>query len=284
MRISRTITYLSSVLLLTACEQSNSAVSHECTPVFSTTTSTPFAQADFNNESIPFWVELGPSAALTEKNTYEGSHNIRGNLNENVFDEDIKTYGLGLTSRIYIKLDNIVNNREKYYVEYMFRLDDCHWKGDDFTNPYYGEFVMKLAYLISGDHPSNSFYLAGNDGQTLRLAANNDKWLEESKQNLWGSRVKTFESVRTLASNGNWNKFGYYFDKSKDTPTLQIFINDILLKNDDSESIPLPSDFSLDLLQVPYVGNSVLNQSTDKTGVCNGWQIDSIKLYDNLPK
>jgi hypothetical protein len=246
-------------------------------------------QATFES-GVPDWVTLGTQASLVTSNPFAGTHAIRGNLNSRVTDPITRIQGSGLYSRVELSPAYLARATTEAYVEYRFRLDDCKWDGsgygyDSNADPY--RVDMKYAYLRTGNDPANSFYFSGGvgEGGSFRLAANNSKWMTETTDTLWGRTTLYFDAPTRVGSDGVWHKFAMYISYRSTNPIMRIYVDDqALIRRDTGKSdIIMPADYRLDTFQLPYTGSAQVDASTNRSGVCNGWQVDDIAVWNGMP-
>ena len=168
-------------------------------------------------------------------------------------------------------------------------VDDCKWAGSGYggSSDDPNMVDMKFAYLRTGNDPADSFYFSGvvGNGGTFRLSANNSAWMTETKNSLWGTYTLYFRPPNPVGSDGKWHKYAMHINYSSSNPVMRLYVDDqVLVRTDNGQSdIPMPADYRLETFQIPYTGNAQVNQSSDRTGICNGWQIDDIQVWNGMP-
>lgn len=238
-------------------------------------------------------IKSGGTQKITTNNPFEGKYSVRGNLNIGVVDPITGLKGAGL-NQFYLMINQIQSNNipnlDKFFVRYQFKFDDCRWNGTGFgkslNDPH--SLDLKMAYLMMNGHPESSFYVGAGGGSngSLTLSANNDSWMAWTKKNQnWGKYTMYLNTGAPFGSDGEWHSFSFLFEKGSYENYVTLFIDDRVASRSDlpSGKLKLPLDFLIDSLQIWYTGSAQVNLSTNRTGACNGWQVDNIEVWDGLP-
>lgn len=219
-----------------------------------------------------------------------GSYSLRGNLNRDVIDPITGVRGdpwLGGAELVNSSLR--LNTPNEVYVSYWFRLDDCKQSGPSFSSsdPIYAG--MKGAYLTMGDNTSTSIYTGWGGGARgeFRLGFNdgNGTWTPWALANGWRSAFWG-ETGQPWGWDGRWHRFEMHIRYGTTRSIAKFWIDGHLVKGTNSffdGAINFPPDYHLDQINFWYTAQELLSTSTNRTGYCNGWQIDDIEVWDGYP-
>lgn len=223
-----------------------------------------------------------------------GLYALRGNLNRNVIDPIT-----GLRGDPWLGGAELVHNKLRYetpdevYVSYWFRLDDCKQSGTSFSSfdPIYAN--MKGAYFSTGDNTNNSFYsgVGGGARGEFRLGINDGPgtWIPWAVAHGWRQAGFYGETGQPWGWDGKWHRFEMHIDYGAGPDgghIMRFWIDGYLVKGTNclfDGRIPFAPNYHLDQINFWYTKQELLDTSTNRTGYCNGWQIDDIEIWDGLP-
>jgi hypothetical protein len=251
------------------------------------------------------WITAGyePTQAVVDHQPKDRSKSVRGNFNSAVVDPITKMRGANFTQfkinfRKVPALQSWYATTDKIFVSWWFKLDKCHWKGTAVDDPDPIKVSGKYAYIKMNENPATSYYFSmrgGEQGEDI-LSVNDPNWMKfwETKYKiaaLWMSN--STPNTPTHGSDGIWHKFSFLIGKRTDGQKyLQWWIDDSLVKADkyepDGRSL-IENSFIMDSIQFWHSVNSGTNLSENVAGnvaqnqFCNGWQIDDIQVWDDVP-
>lgn len=223
----------------------------------------------------------------------EGKRSVRGNFNPNVVDPITKLTGspfvqLKLNFKDIPSLRDWYPKTESIYVSWWFKLDKCFWQGPNFENDDPLRTAGKFAFLRMNEDPATSYYFTMNGGVNGAGALSANSW-----NNLWeewyGRPSLWLSNGKGWGSDGKWHKLSFFIGrKDNGNKYLMWWIDDELMKSDrfDAEGKHRVYDeFVLDSIQFWHSSSRDTSDSKemDGPGICNGWQIDDVQVWDGIP-
>lgn len=230
--------------------------------------------------------------AIVSYKPKEGTKSVRGNFNSKIIDPVTNMKGipfvqLKINFRQIPALKDWHRTTDKIYVSWWFKHDACFWKGPNYENTDPIRTTGKFAFLRMNEDPGTSYYFTMNGGSNGEAALSANSWnnLWEdwyNRPSLWLSNGKSW------GADGLWHKLSFFIGTHPDGQKyLMWWIDNGLMKADRFEpdgKNKIFSDFVMDSIQFwhSYSGN------TDDSipvagGTCNGWQIDDVQVWDDIP-
>jgi hypothetical protein len=245
------------------------------------------------------WISAGYplSQKIVSVNPREGTKSVRGNFNRNKVDPITKMAGDPFPHfKIYLKnipkVKDWYKTTDKAYVSYWFKLDKCLWSGSDFanTNPLNG--TAKFLYIRMDENPATSYYLSLGDSSTGEgiLQVNDTGWMS-----LWEQWYKKYSLWTTTGqpygTDGQWHQLSFFVGKAGGQKYMSWWIDGKLMRKDDVEpdgKFKISNTFIMDSLQFWITRDSAVDSSkeidpNDTSNFCNGWQIDDVEIWDDIP-
>lgn len=243
------------------------------------------------------WNASGREVAVTlvRDNPKNGSWSARGNFNENVVDPLTNDRGQP-NPHFDIRLDQVpalknwLPSAKNIYISWWFKLDACHWKGTTFSNSNPLKASAKFAYLNMNNNPQTSYYLSlggGNDGDGI-LQTNSGTWMR-SWETLYKRASLYTATGKSFGTDGKWHKLSFHISTESDGKKyMRWWIDDILMRADSMAAggkFEISKDYIIDTIGFWHTAQGIIDKSTS-TGTgnhCNGWQIDSLQVWDDVP-
>lgn len=236
------------------------------------------------------------SQAIVANNPKHGEKSVRGNFNKDVVDPITKMRGdpfphFILDFHQIPSLRSHLLSDRPLYVSWWFKLDKCLWKGDSFLNSDPLQARGKFAYIRMNQHPESSYYFSLQGGSTGSgvFQANNDRWIS-MWQKLYNAAALWTDTGKPYGPDGQWHKLSFYINRDdRGQKYLMWWIDDQLMKKERYElnsKYKVSNEFTMDSIQFWITKHADLGKSED-TGesgnYCNGWQIDDVQVWDDLP-
>lgn len=241
-------------------------------------------------------------------NPHSGSYSIRGNFNANITDPITGVAGTTGSGLLHFGLNSSLANILKtqtpneVYITYWFIFDDCKWNGTIFNRDPVTGVQGKFAYLKFNNEPYIAFFptmMGGPHGETS-LGANMGpsggevevRWMAFFNE-YWGTIAsQTFRTESPYGTDGLWHRVEWHIRYGSPYSVMRMWIDGRLaILNEPSKpqtlregNIPLPPDFHVEGINFWQVDQNSISLSEDRTGYCNGWQIDDIEIWDGFPK
>ncbi|MAN51399.1 MULTISPECIES: hypothetical protein [unclassified Marinimicrobium] len=231
--------------------------------------------------------------AIVDYMPHEGEKSVRGNFNPEVIDPVTNMKGepfvqLKLNFKDIPALDGWYETTDKIYVSWWFKHDACFWKGPDFENDDPLRTTGKFAFLRMNEDPSSSYYFTMNGGKDGVGALSANKW-NDLWQEWYGRPSLWLRNNQSWGSDGLWHKISFFIGKNEEGHKyLMWWIDDKLMQSDRFEADGkhrIFDGFTLDSIQFwhSFWKNTSESIEAEGAGVCNGWQIDDIQIWDDIP-
>jgi hypothetical protein len=267
---------------------------HEAVLVYQQGFETPVEQ----NPEIQ-WITPGypVTQAIVTHQSKEGSKSVRGNFNPNITDPVTKMKGEPFTQfKInFNKLPSVkkyLAENDRVYVSWWYKLDACLWKGTDFPNTDPLQARMKFAYIRQGENPSTSYYFAFQGGKSGIgvFQANLDDWISFWQKTYSAAALWT-QTGHPYGPDGKWHKISFFINRDPSTKQLYLMwlMDDKLMTKDRYEpdgKYKIVDGFKMDSIQFWITNRGNLNNSEESNipdNYCNGWQIDDVQIWSNMP-
>lgn len=234
-------------------------------------------------------------------NPHAGTYSIRSNLRNTLVDPITGVTGTtnsGNLTFILKQVETTLNTAtpDAAYMKYWFRYDDCAWAGSVAWDGGTGSARVtgKGIYLTDNETSSTSFYTghAGGDTGEIRIASNYSgvQAITDYLTANWpgGDVVQTLTTGASWGADGTWHSIEFYIQYGAGPSSghlMTITIDGNLATNATwtNGEIPLPAEWHFDAPQFWYNDQNQISASTDRSGSCNGWQIDDLEIWDRLP-
>lgn len=240
------------------------------------------------------WLTKGypQTQAIVEYMPQHGTKSVRGNFNPAVKDPITGLQGysfvqLKLNFRGVPKLKAWYPTAEKVYVSWWFKHDPCFWQGSNYKNTDPIRTTGKIAFLRMNEDPATSYYFTMNGGQpgSAALSANswNDLW-----QTWYGRPSLWLENGIPWGATGKWHKISFLIGVENKQKYLMWWVDEKLMKADRFDpngKNKISNEFVMDSIQFWHSFKDDMDASVEspEPGVCNGWQIDNIEIWDDIP-
>jgi hypothetical protein len=232
--------------------------------------------------------------AIVSDSPQDGQKSVRGNFNATVIDPITKLQGYNFVQLKlnFRKIPALTKNdwyktTEKVYVSWWFKHDPCLWQGSNYENTDPIRTTGKIAFLRMNEDPATSYYFTMNGGKdgSAALAANswNNLWQEwYGRPSLW------LANGIPWGATGKWHKISFLIGSNDNQKYLMWWVDNKLMKADRFEpdgKNKIYNNFTLDSIQFwhSFKGDMDASVESPEPGVCNGWQIDNIEVWDGLP-
>lgn len=227
--------------------------------------------------------------AVVEHQPRHGNKSVRGNFNASVTDPIAKIKGNPFV-QFKINFDDAPQLKDWYhdaprvYVSWWFKLDTCVWKGTEFNNNEIGRFAGKLAYIRMNENPSTSYYFTMEGGQSGKgtFSVNYPAWMSIWEK-LYGRAALYLSNQEPFGADGKWHKVSFLIETSSDGKYLTWWMNDNLMTSSrfgTNGRQKIYDGFVLDSIQFWHTKQTAVNLTE---GACNGWQIDDVQVWDDVP-
>lgn len=240
------------------------------------------------------WLTKGypQTQAVVDYMPQDGKKSVRGNFNPNVVDPitGLKGYNfvqLKINFKQVPKLKAWYPTAEKVYGSWWFKHDPCLWKGSNYKNSDPIRTTGKIAFLRMNEDPATSYYFTMNGGVegSAALSANswNDLW-----QQWYGRPSLWLDNGIPWGATGKWHKISFFIGKENNQKYLMWWIDDKLMKADrfaPNGKNKIYNGFVLDSIQFwhSFSGDIDASEELPEPGVCNGWQIDNVQIWNDIP-
>lgn len=235
------------------------------------------------------------SQAVVTEDAKEGNRSVRGNFNSDIVDPiaNIRGYAnvhFDIHLRKVPELKDWISNTNQVYVSWWFKLDKCLWKGDSFDNDDPLKLSAKFAYLNMNEDPETSYYLSVQGGErgVGSIGVNSPDWMtlwEEQyrRATIWGTSGDAF------GPDGRWHQLSFFINRDKDgRQFIRWWIDGVLMASSHSDregKVRVRDDYVFDSIGFWHTKQSLINKSeaVDEGNYCNGWQIDDLQVWDDIP-
>lgn len=240
--------------------------------------------------------EFTQSKAITlvKDSPKSGQWSARGNFNSSITDPITKSVGQP-NPGWDVKFDRIpalkdwFAKTEKIYVSWWFKLDACHWRGPEFSNNDPLKASAKFAYMNMNHNPATSYYLSTGGGAMGEgiLQSNSGAWMDE-----WVSRygkVSIYTATgSSYGTDGKWHKLSFFIGKDNGQKYIQWWVDDKLMRAEEIQpdgKFRINNSYIMNSIGFWHTAQGKVSQSTVKESGnhCNGWQIDSFQVWDDIP-
>jgi hypothetical protein len=252
-----------------------------------------------NNPEIE-WISSGYplSQKIVSANPKEGTKSVRGNFNKSKIDPITKMAGDPFTHfKIYLKnipqVKDWYKTTNKIYVSYWFKLDKCFWSGSTFENTNPLNTTAKFLYIRMNEDPATSYYLSVGDSATGEgiLQVNDAGW--DSLWQQWYNNRSAFWTKTGVpyGADGQWHQLSFFVAKPSNQKYISWWIDGNLMRKDEVEpdgKFKISNDFIMDSFQFWITRDTAVDTSKeidpkDTSNFCNGWQIDDVQIWDDIP-
>lgn len=184
---------------------------------------------------------------------------------------------------------------KEVYFSYYFLLDKCDWDGTNFTRNTTDPLMVdaKLAFMVT-PHPTDpgnfaGYYIGAGGGASGNItpAPNHAPWVNWESTNKFGSAWTYTKSP--WGADGKWHHFAIHIKYGSSFHLAKIWVDGNPALGNGTKAtdgwFEVHPDFKLIGWGFWYTSNQQLGLSKPVAGgVCNGWQVDDIELWDGLPK
>lgn len=242
------------------------------------------------------WITSGypVTQAIVEHMPKEGLKSVRGNFNSNVTDSITGLKGEPFVQfKINFKdvptLKDWYPTTDEIYVSWWFKHDICFWKGPNFANTDPIATTGKFGFIRMNEDPATAYYFTTNGGADGAGVLSANSW--NSLWEGWYNRASLWlASEKSWGADGRWHKLSFYIGKKNDGQKYMMWwIDDHLMMSDNYEpdgKHKIYNDFVMDSIQFWHIKMTDISDSENigtNKGICNGWQIDDVQVWDGIP-